>query len=198
MPQGRRRTDALAFSDEPSRSARMVASGWRENRARRPSALEACRNDGDRRCFSRSCGSEPGLLDALACSWTTLAVGHGREAAEVKELIDILGHDNDLAVLCDLPTPSRSFSRTAGSAGMLYDALDCRQRATARRSLEDGRRRLRRRPPRQKAGSSNCCGGPHARRKTSRSGMRQLIAIAWEGQNLYFSPHDSRDRFHPA
>jgi len=89
----------VTFEDDGDRSAKHLAKGWRRMLKRAAAARDACRDTTDAHLFHelrKRCQDYRYYLDLLQPLWPSAM--HAKRV-EVTEVVDLLGHYNDLALL---------------------------------------------------------------------------------------------------
>lgn len=92
----------LVFDDRPHKTARRLAKAWRKGLNRAREALAACKDSAHAEHFHqlRKCGQTYWMhLGLLSDIWPSAL--HAKRAG-VKQMIDMLGHEHDLALLVAL------------------------------------------------------------------------------------------------
>lgn len=94
--------DALSFDDGHRKAARLLAKGWKKSLRKACAALEACHEAADAEAFHelRKAGQAYWMnLSLLRDVWPSAMRA---KRGEAKSLVDMLGHEHDIALLVEL------------------------------------------------------------------------------------------------
>ncbi len=136
----------VAFEDDGNRSAKHLAKGWRRMLKRAAAARRACGDTTDAHLFHelrKRCQDYRYYLDLLQPLWPSAL--HAKRV-EVIEVVDLLGHHNDLALLSSLVNEQPDLFGRSEDLAHLLSAVISRQEALRKPILEAAEQVLREKP----------------------------------------------------
>jgi CHAD domain-containing protein len=136
----------VALEDNGNRSAKHLAEGWRRMLKRAASARRACEDTTDAHLFHelrKRCQDYRYCLDLLQPVWPSAL--HAKRV-EVSELVDLLGHHNDLALLSSLVNEQPDLFGRSEDLAHLLSAVISRQEALRKEILDAAGQVLREKP----------------------------------------------------
>jgi CHAD domain-containing protein len=136
----------VTFEDNGNRSAKLLANSWRRMLKRAAAARRACGDTTDAHLFHelrKRCQDYRYYLDLLQPLWPSAM--HAKRV-EVTEVVDLLGHHNDLALLSSLVNEQPHLFGRSEDLAHLLSAVISRQEALRKPILEAAEQVLREKP----------------------------------------------------
>jgi CHAD domain-containing protein len=127
--------DEVSFSGGPAKAAKLVAKGWKKTASNARKALAACHGTASAEAFHelRKCTQHYRAHHGLLTPIWPGAMKAKRAAA--KDLVDLLGHVHDLAVLCELVEAEPQLFTRNDDLTHLLDAIIYRQQDDRRQAI---------------------------------------------------------------
>lgn len=126
----------LSFRTSGRQAARLLAQGWQQTVRRARQAIKACEGDDDDEAMHtlRKRSQDYWMyLQLLRDVWPSAMLA---KQAEVKRLIDLLGHSNDLSLLAAVVHEEPKRFDNSEDKTLLLDAINHRQKALRNEALE--------------------------------------------------------------
>lgn len=136
----------VTFEDDGNRSAKHLAKGWRRMLKHAAAAREACKDTTDAHLvheLRKRCQDYRYYLDLLQPLWPSAM--HAKRV-EVTEVVDLLGHYNDLALLSSLINEQPELFGKSEDLAHLLSAVITRQEALRKATLDTAEQVFREKP----------------------------------------------------